>query len=106
MAKNNKKENNSEKNKTPVSMPPISPKRQLLSWIILVGVVILLFNLWDNPNKEYKKIVLQPDFYEMLESGMINEIEVYHEASENPITSPPNSYIAASKLSLVLVDGS
>ena len=85
MAKNNKKENNSEKNKTPVSMPPISPKRQLLSWIILVGVVILLFNLWDNPNKEYKKIVLQPDFYEMLESGMINEIEVYHEASENPI---------------------
>ena len=81
MAKNSKNKDN----KQSPSMPPISPKKQFFSWIVLVGIFILLFNLWDNPAKEQEKIVFKPDFSEMLEQGMVDNIKVYHEASENPI---------------------
>ena len=81
MAKNSK---NKDDKQSP-SMPPISPKKQFFSWIVLVGIFILLFNLWDNPAKEQEKIVFKPDFSEMLEQGMVDNIKVYHEASENPI---------------------
>ncbi len=80
----NKKETPPELPENPFkkgNTPPISAKRGLISWIIIITTIMLIVQFATTRKTGYKEISYNPEFINLVKSGKIEKCEVVREVS-------------------------
>ena len=59
--------------------PP--PMRGILAWLLVLGLVLLMFQLYANRKASHKLIKFRPDFSQLVEEGKVSRCDLIEEAS-------------------------
>ena len=62
----------------PASAPPV---RGLLAWAVILGIVLLMWQLYQSQQQKHEIIPYSPDFINYVKEGRVKECEIVREAS-------------------------
>ncbi len=72
------------------SIPPgqmQSPRRMAFAWIVVMLVAMSLASLWMKGRPEVREVAYSPDFFNMLELGLVDKVEILHGSPSEQVST-------------------